>query len=430
MMISPGGREIGHATLRTIAPPARGPDPMPSSPERIASNRANAARSTGPKTSEGKARSRGNALTHGLSGAGIAIPGEDAKVVEARFEALAEDLKARGERERILAHRAAFLALRLERCARYEAAVITDSIRFAGANFDDARKAAVEDALARLPAEPATSLRRLGRTPEGVEWLVGAWDRLLGDLDDLGLFTFEHVVRAENLTGRRSDEMGLSRVAALTRAMSGDFRFIEPPGSPTEPHDPARDRARSDQARADLRRLLLDGGDRARDLRAALPLDEIARSRDEAALRCLFNPSQGAATYRRYEAAAARELHDTLAQFDGLRDRDGEGDEPTPTITTQASCGELASFRTEAQVQAATPDAAGQGPAERAEEARPEQPGPTPKSHDRASATPRSGPARPAEEDRRGGRPFPVPSPATSASRSCDRAGRPRRSDP
>ncbi len=35
----------------------------------------------------------------------------------------------------------------------YEAAVITDNIRFAEAHFDDARKAAVEDAVARLPKE-------------------------------------------------------------------------------------------------------------------------------------------------------------------------------------------------------------------------------------------------------------------------------------
>ncbi len=307
---------------------------MPSSPERIAANRRNAARSTGPRTPEGKARSRGNALMHGLSGAGIALPGEDAEVVEARFEALAEDLGARGERDRILAHRAAFLALRLERCARFEAAMVTDAIRFAGRTFDDERRAAVEDAVARLPKEPATSLRRLGRTAEGVDWLIEAWDRLAGDLADLGLFTFEHVVRAENLLGRRADEPGLSRVAALTKGITGDFRFIDPFNAPPEPFDPARARERSEWARAELHRLLLEGADRARDLRASLPLGDFARSRDEAALRCLFNPtSPGAATFRRYETAAARELHETLAQFDAGRGGEDDPDAGDPGLS-------------------------------------------------------------------------------------------------
>jgi hypothetical protein len=43
----------------------------------IAANRANAQKSTGPRTLEGKAASRFNALNHGLDAASIAIPGED-----------------------------------------------------------------------------------------------------------------------------------------------------------------------------------------------------------------------------------------------------------------------------------------------------------------------------------------------------------------
>ncbi len=57
---------------------------MPASEAQIRANRENAARSTGPKTDEGKERSRANALKHGLTGGGIVLPEADAAEVEAR----------------------------------------------------------------------------------------------------------------------------------------------------------------------------------------------------------------------------------------------------------------------------------------------------------------------------------------------------------
>jgi hypothetical protein len=47
-----------------------------------AANRANALRSTGPKTLEGKAAVRLNAIQHGLLARGAVLPGEDADAFE------------------------------------------------------------------------------------------------------------------------------------------------------------------------------------------------------------------------------------------------------------------------------------------------------------------------------------------------------------
>ena len=53
----------------------------------IAANRANAQKSTGPRSPEGKAASRFNALKHGMDAASIVIPGED----PAAYELMAAD---------------------------------------------------------------------------------------------------------------------------------------------------------------------------------------------------------------------------------------------------------------------------------------------------------------------------------------------------
>src|SRR6266540_1873467 len=46
-------------------------------PAQIIANRANAQKSTGPRSPEGKSVSRFNALKHGMDAASIVIPGED-----------------------------------------------------------------------------------------------------------------------------------------------------------------------------------------------------------------------------------------------------------------------------------------------------------------------------------------------------------------
>jgi len=54
-------------------------------PAQITANRANAQKSTGPRTDAGKSASRFNALQHGLDAKSVIIPGED----PAEYDALA-----------------------------------------------------------------------------------------------------------------------------------------------------------------------------------------------------------------------------------------------------------------------------------------------------------------------------------------------------
>jgi hypothetical protein len=58
-------------------------------PAQVAANRANAQKSTGPRSVEGKFRSRFNALQHGVDANSIVIPGEDPEA----YESLAADYR-------------------------------------------------------------------------------------------------------------------------------------------------------------------------------------------------------------------------------------------------------------------------------------------------------------------------------------------------
>ncbi len=98
-------------------------------------NRKNAARSTGPRTDEGKERSRANALKHGMAGAGVVLPEADAAEVERRSAAFAVELNADGEVGHALARRAALNSVRMERGADQQTATLADHVRRAEAEF-------------------------------------------------------------------------------------------------------------------------------------------------------------------------------------------------------------------------------------------------------------------------------------------------------
>ena len=61
------------------------------SDRKLEANRLNAQKSTGPRTPEGKFRTRLNSLRHGLTGQTVLLPEEDRQVCEAPCAAFLED---------------------------------------------------------------------------------------------------------------------------------------------------------------------------------------------------------------------------------------------------------------------------------------------------------------------------------------------------
>jgi hypothetical protein len=89
----------------------------------LRANRANAKRSTGPKTAVGKLKSRYNALKHGLSAKQIIIGDEDPSEYEALLNGLIEDYAPASSLEFELIEQLAAKSWRMRRIPRFEAAI-------------------------------------------------------------------------------------------------------------------------------------------------------------------------------------------------------------------------------------------------------------------------------------------------------------------
>lgn len=85
----------------------------------LAANRRNAARSTGPRTPEGKATVAGNRITHGMVARGV-LPLEDPADLAGLRETLRGELTPVGTLETELVDRAAEILFRLRRAGRAE----------------------------------------------------------------------------------------------------------------------------------------------------------------------------------------------------------------------------------------------------------------------------------------------------------------------
>jgi hypothetical protein len=125
------------------------------SARKIESNKRNAARSTGPRTAEGKSRSRNNARRHGL-----AIPLEDDSEEKERFERLAAILAegsddfGRIEQSRIVAE--CHFDLSRIRTARHDAFLTM-------ANLENVSVSAFDDAICAIASISRYETRALSK---------------------------------------------------------------------------------------------------------------------------------------------------------------------------------------------------------------------------------------------------------------------------
>ncbi len=267
--------------------------------ERAEINRRNAARSSGPRTPEGRSRSKMNAVKHGMTARTPVLPGEDPDAFRGRLDSWAEALAPADAVEQFLVEQAATASWKIERADRIEAARLFAALRAAedeqrtvrrkeadllgrlllGIDGPIADPALAQEALRILdpgnPAPPADRLAplrpivdRLESTAEGCAWLLERWDELLAPLERGTDWDEDRFVRAVRLSGRQP--LNLTPEAWELR---GQSRYlvraepVEPSGDEEldEERQEALEAALSERIKAEDRRAL------ARQLVADLP---------------------------------------------------------------------------------------------------------------------------------------------------------------
>jgi hypothetical protein len=171
----------------------------------IAANKLNASRSSGPKSTRGKARSRLNSTKHGLAAilpeVEVAASPEFVKRREAWAAVVSPaDLAARWAMDRAVA-----ASLRIERCERAIDEVIRVSQERATLAWEEDREIEAGVVFERLGRNPVSASRQLRGTLAGVGLLIEAWLGLASALEDGSDWSEAEASRALDLLGVAPD---------------------------------------------------------------------------------------------------------------------------------------------------------------------------------------------------------------------------------
>ncbi len=251
---------------------------------RTIANRENALKSTGPRTEDGKARSRANAFQHGLAGAGVAWPGEMEGEMEAFVDRqlAAEPVPPRDAKEAFLLERIARLAWQVDRVERAEEAHAVIRAANAREAEEGRRDRDVLRLIALMESEPGLAVRGLLRTKAGCRWVVDALREMIDAVDaDWWLASLD--TRFDALCApAQPGRLRISRAKALVLAIgSAEYGAVWPNGLPGD--DPDSDHA--DRSAREWTRMRAEAARRERPRWRAELKDILTRRLEEVQLR-------------------------------------------------------------------------------------------------------------------------------------------------
>ena len=194
----------GLTRLRQSAPDRANPQkPTMSNDTQTEANRANSLLSTGPLSVEGKSHSRRNALKSGLSGRGLILPENEAKLAESRKRSFATSFhldKPDGFSE-VLLTQIAVESVRIERCQQEEQLIREQSSAEAGTLWQIERKIAACELGKTIHEDPEIVRLKLEMTYYGNEWLKGRWMILHAALESRSTWDAVETAFAQDLSG-------------------------------------------------------------------------------------------------------------------------------------------------------------------------------------------------------------------------------------
>jgi hypothetical protein len=167
---------------RLVAKPHFEEQPTMSTERQIESNRRNSKLSTGPKSPEGKAKSRVNALKHGLAADTLVIDSLQADFAE-RKALWAADIKPDSPEACFALEAVVACTFRIEECRRSINARIDNDTTRACLVWDSDRDASVAVVASKLPKQPEVVSRRLQSSKHGIELMLRTWNLLGESLD-------------------------------------------------------------------------------------------------------------------------------------------------------------------------------------------------------------------------------------------------------
>ena len=232
------------------------------------------------------------------------------------------EIQPKGFLATFLTERAAVHSVRLDRMARYNAAMEAQKVRRAESEFVADRLSEVDHLHSWVNSEPATYSRRLRQSPEGIDRMLDSWRGLRSEITDPDFprWSNDHQMLAESLTGKRFNDVPLTQIRLYSEAYKGGPSKLVDKTPELARLDPA---GRQEFARIKLIEVIDAEVARLHVEREAINLKAIELDRIEAADRALYDTGAAAKEARRYELASERGLYKALRTIAELEDNAG-----------------------------------------------------------------------------------------------------------